>query len=94
MPGTKIVVNAGAEDPDPSPYLFVSADIKQKIMEKPYDPKRSVYVPHPEEKFAEGIVEETDNNKVKVKITMGADAGEVKEFKQEFVTQVLITCSL
>jgi hypothetical protein len=34
MPGTKIVLNAGEPDPDPAPYLFVSAEIKQKIAEK------------------------------------------------------------
>ena len=45
------------DDPDPAPYLFVSAELKQKIAEKVYDPKRSCYVPHAEEKFCEGIVE-------------------------------------
>ena len=74
MPGTKIVLTQG-DDPDPAPYLFVSAELKQKIAEKPYDPKRSCYVPHAEEKFCEGIVEETNGNKVKVKIVAGADAG-------------------
>jgi hypothetical protein len=34
MPGTKIVINSGEADPDPAPYLFVSAEIKQKIAEK------------------------------------------------------------
>ena len=88
MPGTKITINARDKDPDPAPYLFVSAEIKLKIVDKPYDPTRSVYVPHLEEKFAEGVVEETNNDKVKVKIIMGADTGQVKEFKQEVVTQV------
>ena len=87
MPGTKIELKVG-DDPDPSPYLFVSAEIKQKIAEKAYDPKRSCYVPHAEEKFCEGLVEETNGNKVKVKIVMGASAGEVKEYKQDLVTQV------
>ena len=87
MPGTKIVLNQG-DDPDPAPFLFVSAEIKAKIAEKAYDPKRSAYVPHPEEKFAEGMIEETSGNKVKVKITKGASSGEEKEYKQELVTQV------
>jgi hypothetical protein len=34
MPGTKIVLNSSEPDPDPAPYLFVSAEIKQKIAEK------------------------------------------------------------
>ena len=87
MPGTKIVLQVG-EDPDPAPFLFVSAEIKARIAEKAYDPKRSAYVPHPEEKFAEGMIEETNGNKVKVKITKGSSAGETKEYKQELVTQV------
>ena len=33
MPGTKIVFTVG-EDPDPAPFLFVSAEIKKKIAEK------------------------------------------------------------
>ena len=43
MPGTKIVLNAGEPDPDPAPFLFVSAEIKKRISEKAYDPKRSAY---------------------------------------------------
>ena len=44
------------EDPDPAPFLFVSQEIKERIAAKVYDPKRSAYVPHPEEKFAEVII--------------------------------------
>ena len=88
MPGTKIVLNAGEPDPDPAPYLFVNDEIKKKIAEKVYDPKRSCYIPHPEEKFAEGIIEETTGNKVKVNVTKGSWAGKSETFKQELVTQV------
>ena len=87
MPGTKIVIAVG-EDPDPAPFLFVSQEIKERIAEKAYDPKRSAYVPHPEEKFAEGMIEETNGNKVKVKIVAGESKGDVKEFKQDLVAQV------
>ena len=87
MPGTKIELKAG-DDPDPAPYLFVSAEVKQKIDAKAYDPKRSCYIPHPEEKFCEGLIEETNGSKVKVKIVKGESAGEIKEFKQDLVTQV------
>ena len=48
----------------------------------------STDVPHPDEKFCEGIVEETTGNKVKVKIVAGASAGETKEYKQDLVAQV------
>ena len=37
------------------------------------------------------MIEETNGNKVKVKITKGASAGETKEYKQDLVTQVIIT---
>ena len=87
MPGTKIELKTG-DDPDPAPFLFVSAELKQRIAEKAYDPKRSCYVPHPEEKFCEGIVEETTGNKVKVKIVDGDSKGDVKEYKQDLVAQV------
>ena len=36
------------------------------------------------------MIEETNGNKVKVKITKGASAGETKEYKQDLVTQVNI----
>ena len=42
-------------------------------------------MPHQEEKFIEGLIEETNGNKIKVKINA---TGEVKEFKAELVTQV------
>ena len=52
-----------------------------------YDPKRSCYVPHTEEKFVEGMIQETTGGKVKVQIL---GSGETKEFKQDLVTQVLL----
>ena len=65
--------------------LFSLQEIKQKIAEKKYDPKRSCYVPHSEEKFCEGMIEETNGAKIKVKINA---TGESKEFKADLVTQV------
>ena len=52
MPGTKIEMKVG-DDPDPAPFLFVNEEIKARIAAKVYDPKRSAYVPHPEEKYVE-----------------------------------------
>ena len=52
MPGTKIEMKVG-DDPDPAPFLFVNQEIKDRIAAKVYDPKRSAYVPHPEEKYCE-----------------------------------------
>ncbi|CAB4063112.1 MYH6_7 [Lepeophtheirus salmonis] len=85
MPGTRIVLKAGEEDPDPSPYLFVSNEQRIKNSEKPYDPKRSCWVPDSEEKFLEGLIQETTGGKVKVQLNKNK---EVIEFKQDQVAQV------
>jgi hypothetical protein len=50
MPGTRIVMNPGDVDPDPAPFLFISAEHKAKNAAKPYDPKRSSWVPCPDDK--------------------------------------------
>ena len=78
-------MNAGEPDPDPAPYLFLSAEHKAKNAEKPYDPKRSCWVPCPDDKFIEGIIQETNGNKVKVQLNKDKS---VKEYKQEEVGQV------
>ena len=84
MPGTKIDLTSG-EDPDPSSFLFVSPEMKMKMANKPYDPKRSCYVPDQADKFTEGLIQETTGGKVKVQIIKSK---EVKEYKQDLVTQV------
>ncbi len=68
MPGTRIVLKAGEPDPDPAPYLYLSAEHKRKNAEKPYDPKRSCWVPDPDKKFLEGLIQETNGGKVKVQL--------------------------
>lgn len=68
MPGTRIVLKGDEPDPDPAPYLFLSVEHKRKNAEKPYDPKRSCWVPDADTKFTEGLIEETSGGKVKVKI--------------------------
>ena len=39
-------------------------------------------------KNEQGMIEETNGNKVKVKLVMGANKGETREFKQDVVGQV------
>eukprot|EP00095_Tigriopus_kingsejongensis_P012356 maker-scaffold198_size266703-snap-gene-1.28 protein:Tk12356 transcript:maker-scaffold198_size266703-snap-gene-1.28-mRNA-1 annotation:"myosin heavy muscle isoform x29" len=85
MPGTRIVLKGDEPDPDPSPFLFLSVEHKRKNAEKPYDPKRSCWVPDDDTKFTEGLIEETSGGKVKVKILKDKS---IKEFKQDQVTQV------
>ena len=36
----------------------------------------------------QGMIEETNGNKVKVKLVMGANTGEIREYKQDVVGQV------
>merc|ERR1711963_704088 len=43
MPG-HIKKSEGA-DPDPDPWLVVSEELKKKLLSKPYDPKKSCWVP-------------------------------------------------
>ena len=68
MPGTRIVLGGGEPDPDPSPYLFLSDEQKKKNAEKPYDPKRSCWVPCKDRCWIEGIIQETTGDKVKVEL--------------------------
>ena len=68
MPGTRIVLNAGEPDPDPAPFLFLSAEHKAKNAAKAYDPKRSCWVPDDKMKFVEGLIQETTGGKIKVQI--------------------------
>jgi hypothetical protein len=43
---------------DPSPYLFVSFEMKKEDSLKPYDPKKSVWVPDGEGGFDEALITE------------------------------------
>ena len=44
MPGH--IKKSDGPDPDPSPWLIVSDDLKVKLKSKPYDPKKSCWVPN------------------------------------------------
>jgi len=82
MPGH--IKKSSGPDPDPSPWLCVSDAIKDKNKAKPYDPKKSVWVPNKADGgYLEGLLESKDGNKVSVKV-----GGEVKVFKEEQVCQV------
>eukprot|EP00093_Oithona_nana_P007633 07633.XXX_2586_1239_1 [CDS] Oithona nana genome sequencing. len=83
MPGHEKKTSGGA-DPDPSPFLVVSYEEKQKDLAKPYDPKRSCWVPLKEEGgFVEGVIDAAEGDKVTVKI--GKDK---KVLKKDQVQQV------
>nr|XP_022917238.1 myosin heavy chain, muscle isoform X8 [Onthophagus taurus] len=72
------------EDPDPTPYLFVSLEQKRIDQSKPYDAKKSCWVPDDKEGFLLGEIRGTKGDLV----TVGIPGGEEKNFKKEQVTQV------
>ena len=67
MPGHLKKIEGG--DPDPSPWLIVSYELRQKLKAKPYDPKKSCWVPDKATHgYFEGLIESTDGDKVTVTI--------------------------
>ncbi|XP_068914327.1 myosin heavy chain, muscle isoform X43 [Tenebrio molitor] len=79
----KPVVQEG-DDPDPTPYLFVSLEQKRIDQTKPYDAKKSCWVPDEKEGFVLGEIKGTKGDLV----TVGLPGGEEKNFKKDQVTQV------
>ena len=73
MPGH--VVKTEGPDPDPSPWLEVTEELKAKLMTKPYNAKKSCWVPDkPTGGYQEGLIESKDGDKATVKIL---ETGEV-----------------
>lgn len=66
MPGHVKLGKAGEPDPDPSPYLIVSLEMKREDAMKPYDPRKSYWVPDGKGGFAEGMLESDDGKKAVV----------------------------
>merc|ERR1712110_331109 len=84
MPGH--VKKSDGPDPDPSPWLLVSDELKIKLKNKPYDPKKSCWVPDKATHgYWEGMVESMDGDKVSVKIL---ESKESKVFAKDRVQQV------
>ncbi len=68
MPGNVKLGSSTDPDPDPTPFLFVSMETKRTDMLKPYDPKKSVWVPDEEGGFAEALLQSDDGKKATVLI--------------------------
>jgi myosin heavy chain 6/7 len=73
MPGHVKLGSSSEPDPDPMPYLAVSNETKRSDMLKPYDAKKSYWVPDDEGGFVEGLVQSDDGKKAVVMI--GHDVG-------------------
>jgi len=84
MPGH--VKKTDGPDPDPDPWLVVSPELKVKLKAKPYDPKKSCWVPDKASGgYWEGLIQSTDGDKVTVQIL---ETKENKVFKKDQVGQV------
>lgn len=62
------------EDPDPTPYLFVSLEQKRIDQTKPYDAKKACWVPDEKEGYVLGEIKATKGDLV----TVGIPGGEVR----------------
>ena len=59
-------------DPDPSPWLEVSTKLRNELKSKPYDAKKSCWVPDKATGgFLEGLVESTNGAKITIKLIEG-----------------------
>ena len=77
MPGN--IKKSDGPDPDPSPWLIVSPELKIKLKSKPYDPKKSCWVPNKATHgYDEGLIDSTDGDKITVTLL------ENKEVREPF----------
>ena len=84
MPGH--LKKSEGEDPDPSQWLIVSYELRAKLKAKPYDPKKSCWVPDKATHgYFEGLIDSTDGDKVTVTIL------ETKEVRVENALSLFIT---
>ena len=81
MPGH--VKKSTGPDPDPSEWLYISMEMKMKDATKPYDPKKSCWIPDEKEGFIEGEIQGTKGDLITVYA-----GGETKNFKKDQVQQV------
>ncbi|KPI99350.1 Myosin heavy chain, muscle [Papilio xuthus] len=72
------------EDPDPTPYLFVSLEQKRIDQSKPYDGKKACWVPDEKEGFVQGEIKATKGDLV----TVNLPGGEEKTLKKDLLSQV------
>uniref|UniRef100_A0A1Q3G4M4 Putative myosin class i heavy chain n=1 Tax=Culex tarsalis TaxID=7177 RepID=A0A1Q3G4M4_CULTA len=79
----KPVVQVG-DDPDPSPWLYISEEMKREAMAKPYDGKKACWVPDDKEGYLQGEIKATKGDLV----TVALPGGETKDFKKDLVGQV------
>ncbi|KAG5323672.1 MYSA protein, partial [Pseudoatta argentina] len=72
------------EDPDPTPYLFVSLEQKRIDQTKPYDAKKACWVPDEKDGYLLGEIKATKGDVVSV----GLPGGETKQYRKDQLSQV------
>jgi len=83
MPGHVKAGGSKEPDPDPAPFLFVSFEMKKEDSLKPYDAKKSVWVPDGEGGYDEALIAEVKGEMIDVKV-----GWEPKTFKAEKCMQI------
>ncbi|XP_071512375.1 myosin heavy chain, muscle-like [Panulirus ornatus] len=81
MPGH--VKKSTGPDPDPTEFLFISMEMKMQDATKPYDSKKSCWIPDDKEGFIEGEIQGTKGDLITVYA-----GGETKNWKKDLVQQV------
>lgn len=77
------------DDPDPSPWLFISLEQKRIDQSKPYDAKKACWVPDEKEGYVLGEIKSTKGDLVSVTIP----GGEVITHMLQSTTYCWIVCS-
>ena len=90
MPGHIKLGASEGPDPDPMPYLTVSAEMRRKDMAKPYDPKRAVWTPDGLGGYVEGLVQVDDGDKATV--LLGHEVTTSLRHLLSFVKKYLMLC--
>ena len=84
MPGH--IKKSEGPDPDPDPWLVVSPELKVKLKSKPYDAKKSCWVPDKATGgYWEGLIDSTDGDKVTVTILETKDVSNSYIVKLSFI---------
>ena len=68
MPGHVKLGKSGEPDPDPTPYLCVSLEMKREAQAKPYDSKKSYWCPDGAGGFSECMLESNEGGKAIVMV--------------------------
>ena len=92
MPGHVKLGKPGEPDPDPSPYLIISMDMKRQDMLKAYDPKKSYWVPDGQGGYVEGLLESDDGKKAVV--ACGHEVGKLISYNLLLMLHIVICIAL